>query len=68
VPITASIRWSSPPAIAIVNATNAANEATLLRQVSALPVQYIDSIDNSGDHITRKRRSYPRELKLAIVQ
>jgi transposase-like protein len=68
VPITAPIRRSSPPAIAIVNATNAANEATLLRQVSALPVQYIDSINNSGDHITRKRRSYPRELKLAIVQ
>ena len=37
-PITAPIRRSSPPATAIVNATNAANEAALLRQVSALPV------------------------------
>lgn len=67
-PITAPIRRSSPPATAIVNATNAANEAALLRQVSALPVQYINSIDDSGGYITRKRRSYPRELKLAIIQ
>ena len=58
-PITAPICWSSPPATAIVNATNAANEAALLRQVSALPVQYINIIDDSGDHVIRKRRSYP---------
>jgi hypothetical protein len=35
-PITAPIRWSSPPTTAIVNTANAANEAALLRQVSAL--------------------------------
>lgn len=37
-PTTAPIRRSSPPATAIVNATNATNEAVLLRQVSALLV------------------------------
>jgi hypothetical protein len=36
--IPASICQSSPPATAIVNTTNAANEAVLLCQVSALPV------------------------------
>jgi hypothetical protein len=36
--ILAPVRGSAPPATAVVNATNAANEAMLLRQIMALLV------------------------------
>jgi len=67
-PFLTPIHRSTAPATAIVNATNTANEAALLRQVTALPVQLIEGIDDLGACIVHKRRSYPRELKLSIMQ
>lgn len=61
----------SAPAATIVNATNAANEAVLLRQIQALPtIAYDDDSDSdsNGPRPRRSRKSYPRELKLSIVQ
>jgi len=58
-PFLTPIRRSTAPAAAIVNATNTANEAALLRQVMALPVQLIEDIDDLGAHVIHKRRSYP---------
>jgi hypothetical protein len=66
-PFLTPIRWSAP-ATAVVNATKTANEAALLRQVTALPVQLIEEIDDLGERVIYKRRSYPRELKLSIMQ
>jgi transposase-like protein len=60
----------SAPAANVANATNAANEAVLLRQIQALPI--VACIDNSDSDSNgprpRSRKSYPRELKLSIVQ
>jgi hypothetical protein len=67
-PFLTPIHRSTAPATAIVNATNTANEAGLLHQVMALPVQLIEDIDDLGACVVHKRRSYPRELKLSIMQ
>jgi hypothetical protein len=58
-PFLTPIRWSIAPTTAIVNATNTANEAALLHQVMALPIQLIEDIDDLGAHVVHKRRSYP---------
>jgi hypothetical protein len=58
-PFLTPIRRSTAPATGIINATNTANEAALLHQVMALPVQLIEDIDDLGACIVHKRRSYP---------